>query len=67
MYWNGDESDCSVLVFQLLGPTLKDLFVFCGHQLSLKTVLMIADQFLYRIEYIHSKKSSIEISSRRTS
>lgn len=39
----------------LLGPTVEHLFALCGKRLSLKSTLMLADQFIQRIEWIHSK------------
>ncbi len=44
-----------VMVMDLLGPSLKELFKQCNHSFSLKTTLQLADQMLERIEIMHSK------------
>lgn len=51
------ETECeyNIMMFDLLRPSLKDLFNFCDRKFSLKIVLMLVDQLLYRFEYIHFK------------
>ncbi|KAI3397778.1 hypothetical protein diail_10432 [Diaporthe ilicicola] len=53
--WFGQECEYFVLAHELLGPSLEDLFNYCDRKFSLKTVLLIADQTVSRIQYIHSK------------
>ncbi|EIW84001.1 kinase-like protein [Coniophora puteana RWD-64-598 SS2] len=51
----GQEGLHNVLVIDLLGPNLEDLFDMCGRKFTLKTVCMAAKQMLTRIQSVHDK------------
>ncbi|KAI0972790.1 casein kinase I isoform delta [Xylaria arbuscula] len=55
VYWFEEEVEYNVLVMELLGPSLEDLFNYCNRRFSLKTILLIADQAICRIERIHRR------------
>jgi len=42
------------LVMPLLGPAIEDMVQKCGGTLNAKSVLMLADQIVRRLEYLHA-------------
>mmetsp|Transcript_152523 Transcript_152523/g.265843 ORF Transcript_152523/g.265843 Transcript_152523/m.265843 type:complete len:375 (+) Transcript_152523:135-1259(+) len=55
VYHYAVEAEHTVMVMELMGPSLEDVFNLCKRSLSLKSTTMLADQLLRRIEYMHSK------------
>jgi len=55
IYWYGTEGEYNVMVMDVLGASLEDEFRFCRKKLSVKTCLMIADQVITRMEFLHSR------------
>jgi serine/threonine protein kinase len=53
IYWYGVEGDFNVLVMDMMGPSIHDLFVFCESKFTLKTITWIGLQMLTRIESMH--------------
>jgi casein kinase 1 len=54
VHWFGVEGDYNVMVIDLLGPSLEDLFNYCKRKMSLKTVLMLADQMVFTFYFRHT-------------
>lgn len=49
----GSNGEYDYLVMELLGPSLEKLFNFCRRKFTLKTVLMLGEQMIRRVEYLH--------------
>lgn len=47
VYWQGTQNKFNLIVMDMLGPSLQDLFQLCGKNFSLKTTLMLADQMVF--------------------
>jgi len=55
VHYFGKEGGRNLMVMQLLGASLEDVFVRCKRQFQLRTVLALADQMLRRIETVHAR------------
>lgn len=53
-YYFGQEGLHNILVIDLLGPSLEDLFDWCGRRFSIKTVVQVAVQMITLIEELHA-------------
>jgi serine/threonine protein kinase len=54
-YWSGDQDDFNVLIVEVMGPNLEHLLNTCNRKFSLKTALIIAQEMIRVIQYLHSK------------
>ena len=55
IYDFANQSENNYLVMEMLGLSLQDLFRICKRKFSLKTTLMLAEQMITRIEFLHRK------------
>ena len=55
IFWFGRESKYNVLVMERLGESLEDLFQANKCKFSLKTVLMIVEQTLSLVQFMHQR------------
>jgi len=55
VYYFGQEGYHNILIIDLLGPSLENLFDICYRRFSVKTVVMVAKQMLYRVQSVHER------------
>lgn len=55
VFWHGYENGNYVMVMELMGQSLGDLLSAQKGKFSLKTALLVADQLVSRMEYLHGK------------
>ena len=54
VHWTGEYDEYKVAVMDLLDKSLEDRMTDCPNGLSLKTVLLLADQMIRRVELVHN-------------
>ena len=52
-YYFSQEGIHNILIIDLLGPSLEDLFEWCSRKFSVKTTAMLAKQMIDRVRSIH--------------
>ena len=55
LHWCGSQGNYNILIMDLLGHSLEDYFNYCKRRFTLLTTLMLVDQMLSRVEFIHSR------------
>jgi serine/threonine protein kinase len=55
LIWCGQEGDFNVLIMELLGDDIESLLNTCKRRFSLKTILILAEQIMTTLEYIHAR------------
>ena len=55
IYFCGTDFGYNLMVIELLGKSLETLFKENNRKFSLKTILMLAEQMLERVKFLHSK------------
>lgn len=55
VYCYGNSKHYNILVMEILGKSLEDLFNFCNRKFSLMTVCLMGIEMIKRIQYVHEK------------
>lgn len=53
--WAGTDAGHNVMIMELLGYSLEELFNYCGRKFSLKTVLCLGVEMLQRLKHVHAR------------
>ena len=55
LYYSGCDGEFNILIMELLGPSVEDMFNKVNRKIGLKSVLILGEQMLSSIEYVHAK------------
>ena len=54
LHWCGSQGNYNILIMDLLGSSLEELFNYCKRKFTLKTTLMLADQIVSTYTLIYT-------------
>ena len=54
LYWHGSEGDYNIMVIDLLGQSVEDLFQACGKQFTTATTFALAQQMVFCVSFMNS-------------
>ncbi|RPD61798.1 kinase-like protein [Lentinus tigrinus ALCF2SS1-7] len=55
IHWSGVDGNRFVLAMDLLGPNLQSLQRLCRGSFSVRTICMLAEQMITRLQFVHSR------------
>ena len=55
MFFSGSDGPYNILIMELLGPSVEDIFNKLNQKLSLKSLLMLGEQMFNCVEQLHGK------------
>lgn len=47
IHWCGSQGNYNIMIIDILGPSMEDLFNYCKRKFTLKTVMMLGDQMVF--------------------
>jgi serine/threonine protein kinase len=54
VFWSGNQGDYTVIVMEMIGPSLEHLLKVCGGKFSIQTIALLGKQMIRILSYIHS-------------
>jgi hypothetical protein len=46
IHWYGTQGNYNIMIIDLLGPSLEELFNYCKRKFSMRTILQLGDQMV---------------------
>lgn len=47
IHWYGTQGNYNIMIIDMLGPSLEELFNYCKRKFSMRTILQLGDQMVF--------------------